>query len=210
LRKNCWNFKESQNVFLENILTQFDGENSLWMIQCTPHYLHDSEECVVILIKKMWEIVILKPELIETCGNFLKEIAAQQYKFTIELEEMVSKFMTDRSTTILSIPNDQFNDKIEQRLAQAAIFARHLYNRGMLSDESLEIWLQRENLEHLPTDVVAQLISLISEKVSNEGNISLRVRLMDLDAKVDEDLSNLAISIDNEMKEILEITGKSN
>jgi hypothetical protein len=166
--------------------------------------MKDSEAIAIVVIRKIWEVVILKPELISLCTKLTNEMSnaelMQDNETKLKFAELLIQFLTQRHAAFSSISSDQFNDKIKSRLGQVITFVAELYQLEIVPDDFMEFWLAKYFVENLIDVHAAQISTTISRLVNNSENLQLKLKLIKLDDKINDDLSKFKESITIELE----------
>jgi hypothetical protein len=169
--------------------------------------MKDSETIAIVVIRKIWEVVILKPELISLCAKLTNQMSIaelmQDDGTKLKFAELLIQFLTHRQATFTSIPTDQFNDKIKSRLGQVVTFVAELYQLDMVSDDFMELWFDEKLIENLTVVYATEISAVISEKINEVGSLSLRLKSLTFDMKINEDIELYKVLITNDLRELL-------
>lgn len=198
LRKNNWicDDKTVQPI-VDYQLKEFEEEKLTKIVKNLRLFEDDLELISTAVIRKVWEFVLQKPELISLCAKLLKDMNSSK--------SAVTDFMTKRHAAFCSIKDDQFTEAIERRLGQVIIFVGELFARDIVDDNHMEHWLEEKLSNHLQMVHAAQLSSLIGVKLQETENIQLRLQVIFLDGKVNQEMKKFKNTIRDEIEELSKV-----
>jgi hypothetical protein len=168
--------------------------------------IEDSETIAIVVIRKIWEVVILKPESISLCVNLTNEMSnlelMQEDGTKLKFAELLIQFLTQRHAAFAAIPTEQFSDKIKCRLGQVIIFVAELDQLEIVSDGFMELWLDEKFIKNLNVIHAAQVSAVMSTRTDEILSVELKLKLMILDDKINEAVSKFSELIQKDINEL--------
>ncbi|XP_070507944.1 uncharacterized protein [Chironomus tepperi] len=121
-------------------------------------------------IQILWKVIlkeaphpsysILCEEIFKSCENF---------------HSMLIKFLTERWKIFINLDDEFFNENVKQRLGKVIIFVAQTYNRNLLTDDILEMWIDiKLTLKTLP-EFIQIIFSILGSCKRLENNRNIRL-----------------------------------
>jgi hypothetical protein len=207
LRHSAWNIEITNAMPMIEFYFKLATDNDSRLISSKlKNFIGNSEAISMTIIRKVWEVVIRSPKLTKLCVSLMHEISEVQVLqddgTNSNLGDLLERFLTARQETFSKVLEIQPTEAVKNRLGYVAIFVAELFVLGVLPDTHMIIWLERNLTQNLNVNDAAALSSLINSKISETGNVELKMKLIALDTNVKGDVKKIASSIQSEIQEL--------
>jgi hypothetical protein len=109
--------------------------------------------------------------------------------------------LAQRHMTFMSIPDDQFNDKVKKRLGQVVEFVAELFHRKIADEHLIELWLDEKLIEQLMVEHATVLSLNLTEKIE-PTDLKMQAKQKLIDEVIKKQIAKLQSALQRDIEEL--------
>lgn len=215
LRLNGWTAKKVQlkrtetvelpDQSIEGILNRMTAAEVDQTCEFVKDFVAQSEKNLDEFINALWKNILTANSEQMSCYVKLCVKMFQTSIPGVDFHGRCIEFLQCRQIAFFCIENEEFTDKVKERLGLATIFIAQLYDCGIVSDEILESWIKYKLSKQLTLSSLTQLITIIDPKINKSENSRLLALKTILDDMMTEASKDMWTTLKEDIAEIEEV-----
>jgi hypothetical protein len=169
LKARNWKVIHISEYYFEDFLMMFSMNDA--KIDEIVEILKSDDEEMDKFLNILWK-VILKEAPHVSRAILCEEISKSCENFTQKL----TNFLTARWKTFTNLNAEFFNENVKQRLGKVITFVTEIYDKNLVTDETLEMWIDTKLVLKTPPEFIARTFGVLGSCKRLDQNKNIRLK----------------------------------
>jgi len=171
LKARNWKVIHISEYYFEDFLMMFSMNDA--KVDEIVEILKSDEEEMEKFLNILWKIILKEaPHL--SHAILCEEISKYCESFTQKL----TNFLTARWKTFTNLDAEFFNENVKQRLGKVMTFVTEIYNRNLVTDETLEMWIDTKLTLKTTPEFIARIFTNLGSCKRLDQNKNIRLKAL--------------------------------